>query len=145
MPVYNPEEQPEFDLWEEFGSIQVRADLFGLHIGENGAEQAEIWADAEETEKLIRFAQFWLPKIQAARIPKCPACYAKYEHTPDEDPHDCEMKPVKKGDASLWNCLHCGNKYSSGPFGTDLREVKPVAPYLTDDDFDPFIEEWELP
>ena len=57
MPVYDPEE--EVDLWEEFGSIQVRADLFGLHIGENGGSgQGEIWADAEETEKIIKFAQF---------------------------------------------------------------------------------------
>lgn len=141
-----PEERPEFDLWEAFGSIQMRADLFGLHIGENGSSEPEIWADAEEAEKLIRFAQFWLPKIKAARKPKCPHCYAQYEHTSDEDPHDCEMKPARKGDATRWNCLYCGKSYNSGPFGDGLLEIKPASANPGDgDDFDPFLVEDDLP
>jgi hypothetical protein len=143
--MMEPPDWPEFDSWEEFGSIQIRADLFGLHIGENSSAEPEIWADAEEAEKLIRFTQFWLPKIQSARIPKCPHCYAKYEHTPDEDPHDCEMKPTRRGNATQWNCLYCGKSYNSGPFGNDLREIKPASNPGEGDDFDPFLEEDDLP
>lgn len=145
MPYYEPEEErPEFDLCEEFGSIQVRADLFGLHISENGTEQAEVWADAEEAEKLIRFAQFWLPKIQAARIPKCPACYAKYPETPEEN--QVELKPSRKGHATAWNCLYCGKSYYSGPFGDGLIEVKSVSANPGEgNDFDPFLEPGDLP
>ncbi len=129
-----PEEEPEFYLSEQFGNIQISADIFGIHIHEmNGVEQATATVSAEDAEKVARFMQQWLPRIQAASKPKCPACHA-------------EMKPTEPGSTREWECTACQMRYNGGPFGGDLREIAyTIQTSGSEIDFDPFLDEGELP
>lgn len=138
MGYYDPpEEEAEFCLWEEIGKIQIKANILGFHIGDHHTDAKLITLSAEEAEKLARFIQQWLPKVQTARPPKCPKCKT-------------EIQPVKAELGTKWNCPGCTTSYTGGPFGHHLTEIKRdiiQQTHLLDgagDELDPFLEADDL-
>lgn len=106
-------DEPEFCAWEEFGEMQIKANILGFHIGDHHTDAKLIQINAEEAEKLARFIQQWLPKVQEAKPAKCPKCKA-------------EMKPAKADLGTRWNCK-CGASYTGGPFGGELAEINDLV------------------